>query len=95
MTTVRLTGRGIRIDDVVAVARQGAKVEIAPEALERVARARQALDRAAASGQQIYGLNTGLGANLKTAVSGDASVAARTISWGRASPTAPPRPAMS
>lgn len=83
MTTVTLTGRGIGIDDVVAVARHGAKVEITPEAMERVARAREALDRAAASGQQIYGLNTGLGANLKTAVSGDVSAFQRQLAAGR------------
>ena len=48
MTSVMLTGRGIGIEDVVAVALRGAKVAVAPEALERVARAREALDRAAA-----------------------------------------------
>jgi histidine ammonia-lyase len=83
MTTVRLTGQGIGIDDVVAVARHGAKIVTAPEAMERVAQARAALDRAAASGQQIYGLNTGLGANLKTAVSGDVSAFQRQLIAGR------------
>lgn len=83
MTPVTLTGRGIGIEDVAAVARRGVRVEIAPEAMERVAWARQALDRVAASGQQIYGLNTGLGANLKTAVSGDTAAFQRQLVAGR------------
>ena len=43
MTTVVLTGRGVGIDEIVAVAVHGAGVEIAPDALQHVARARAAL----------------------------------------------------
>lgn len=83
MTTVVLTGQGVTVEDVVTVARQAAKVEIAPEALKRVAQARKALDKAAATGQQIYGLNTGLGANLKTAVAGDPAAFQNQLVLGR------------
>ena len=73
MTAVHFTGRGgPSIEDVVAVARHAAPVEIGPPILERLAQARAVLDRVAAAGQPIYGLNTGLGAKSATALDGDA-----------------------
>ncbi len=70
MTPVDLTGSGIAIADIVAIARKDASVGIADEVRERLVVARRILEDAAAAGQQIYGMNTGLGANLKTAVTG-------------------------
>lgn len=90
MTPITLTGDGIGIEHVVAVARRGAKVRIAPQAIVRVKLARDVLDTVAASGQQIYGLNTGLGANLKTAVSGDASAFQRQLIAGRSAAVGEP-----
>ncbi|TIM00118.1 MAG: histidine ammonia-lyase, partial [Mesorhizobium sp.] len=49
----------------------------------RLEKARKVLDQAAASGQKIYGLNTGLGANLGTAVDGDAGAFQRQLLEGR------------
>jgi histidine ammonia-lyase len=92
VTALVLTGSGIRIEDVVAVAREGSRVEIAPEITERLAKARAALDRAAASGQKIYGLNTGLGANLGTSVAGDASAFQRQLLEGRSGAVGEPLP---
>ncbi|TIP77774.1 MAG: histidine ammonia-lyase, partial [Mesorhizobium sp.] len=83
MSALVLTGAGIRVEDVAAVARDGRKVEVAPAVMERLDRARKVLDRAAASGQPIYGVNTGLGANLGTSVSGDASAFQRQLLDGR------------
>lgn len=60
MSTVVFAGAGTTIADVAAIARKDATVEIAPNVYERLTRARALLDKAAASGQQIYGLNTGL-----------------------------------
>ncbi|WP_454857391.1 HAL/PAL/TAL family ammonia-lyase [Rhizobium binxianense] len=71
MSRVLLTRSGTTIADIVAVARRDAVVEACPEVGDRLASARRILEKAAASGQQIYGMNTGLGANLKTAVTGD------------------------
>ena len=69
---VCLDGSRIRIADIVAVAREGAMVEVKPEVPERLRQARAILEKAAGGGQQIYGMNTGLGANLRTSVgSGD------------------------
>ena len=83
MSPLVLTGAGVSIEDVAAVAREACKVEVTPTVLERLFKARQVLDQAAASGQQIYGLNTGLGANLGTPVSGDASAFQRQLLDGR------------
>jgi histidine ammonia-lyase len=54
------------IADIVAVARAGALVEIAPAARERLERARHAIEAAAARGDKVYGLTTGLGAAVDT-----------------------------
>ncbi|TPL90506.1 histidine ammonia-lyase [Mesorhizobium sp. B2-3-13] len=83
MTALVLTGAGVRIGDVAAVAREARKVEIEPDVIGRLEKARKVLDQAAASGQQIYGLNTGLGANLGTSVEGDASAFQRQLLEGR------------
>ncbi|MBZ9967691.1 histidine ammonia-lyase [Mesorhizobium sp. BR1-1-2] len=83
MSALVLTGSGISVAEVVAVAREARRVEIGPGVLGRLEKARKVLDQAAAAGQQIYGLNTGLGANLGTAVKGDASAFQRQLLEGR------------
>jgi histidine ammonia-lyase len=83
MSALILTGAGISVEDVAAVARGGRKVEVEPAVIERLDKARTVLDQAAASGQQIYGLNTGLGANLGTSVEGDAGAFQRQLLEGR------------
>ena len=49
--TITLTGAGLTVDDVCAVARERAPVDIAPEALRRVREARDVVDRVLASGE--------------------------------------------
>ncbi|MBZ9797811.1 histidine ammonia-lyase [Mesorhizobium sp. ES1-4] len=83
MSALVLTGAGVGVGDVATVAREARKVEIGPGVLGRLEKARKVLDQAAASGQQIYGLNTGLGANLGTSVEGDASAFQRQLLEGR------------
>ncbi|RUU24896.1 histidine ammonia-lyase, partial [Mesorhizobium sp. M6A.T.Ca.TU.002.02.2.1] len=83
MSALILTGADIRVEDVAAVARDGRKVEVASIVIDRLERARKVLDRVAASGQPIYGLNTGLGANLGASISGDASAFQRQLLEGR------------
>ena len=87
-----LTGKGIGVADVAAVAREGAQVEIAPDVMARVREGARVLDRAAASGQAIYGLNTGLGANLGTSVNGDAGAFQRQLLEGRSGAVGEPLP---
>ncbi|MBZ9742952.1 MULTISPECIES: histidine ammonia-lyase [unclassified Mesorhizobium] len=83
MSALVLTGTGVSVGVVAAVAREARKVEIGAEIIGRLEKARKVLDQAAASGQQIYGLNTGLGANLGTSVEGDASAFQRQLLEGR------------
>jgi histidine ammonia-lyase len=68
--TVVLDGHGLDLDDVVAVARGGARVDLAPAAVERMGRSRQVLERAAAAGEPIYGYSTGVGALKRVALQG-------------------------
>ena len=49
-------------DDVVRVAREGARVTIGSEARDAIARARQHVDDLAASDTPVYGVSTGFGA---------------------------------
>ncbi len=74
MTVVTLGGaRPLTVEDVCAVARNGARLEVTGDVAARLIRARSVLDAAAARGQAIYGYNTGLGAKSSTAVEGDAA----------------------
>jgi len=67
MPTITLDGRSLSIADVVAVARQGATVAIAPGALGGVRASRAAVEAAIARGETMYGVNTGFGklANIR------------------------------
>ncbi len=68
MTTIRLSGSGVTISDIAAIARRPVQVLTDERVMARLVEARLLLERVAASGEPIYGMNTGLGANLKTAV---------------------------
>ena len=54
--------RPLSPDDVVRVAREGARVTIGSEAREAIARARKHVDDLAASDTPVYGVSTGFGA---------------------------------
>src|SRR5690349_3811138 len=56
-----LDGHSLSIADVVAVARHGVRVAIAPHALAAVTASRRTVEAAAARGDTIYGVNTGFG----------------------------------
>src|SRR5829696_6833008 len=58
---VTLTGDDLTIEDVVRVARRGAVVEVSRQALDRVRRARDVVDRVLERGDLVYGMNTGVG----------------------------------
>ena len=60
-----LTGRDLDIATLARIAREGNEVSLAAEARERVMAAREVVERAAAGEEPVYGLNTGLGGNLK------------------------------
>jgi histidine ammonia-lyase len=71
LTTVVLDGRSLTIDEVVAVAREGAEVRLAPDAVERMRETRAVVERALARGDAVYGLTTGVGAKKKVSVAAD------------------------
>ncbi|MGD0982622.1 MAG: aromatic amino acid ammonia-lyase [Acidimicrobiales bacterium] len=58
---VELTGDDLSVQDVVAVARGRTRVALSAEALRRMRQARDVVDAILASGEPVYGLNTGLG----------------------------------
>ena len=60
MRPILLTGFDLTLDEVLAVARGGALVEIDPAALETMGRARAVADRAIAEGTAAYGVTTGV-----------------------------------
>ena len=61
MDGVVLTGADLTLDDVLAVARGRAQVEIAPAALALMVRAHDVADRAIDGGADAYGVTTGVG----------------------------------
>jgi histidine ammonia-lyase len=62
MRTVKV-GRGpVTFEDVVAVARQGAPVELTAEAMSAIAQARRVVEELAAAPVPAYGISTGFGA---------------------------------
>ena len=65
-----LDGRSLTVAEVVRVARQGGvRVVVDPTARETLLRSRQLVERAVATGQTMYGINTGFGklANVRIA----------------------------
>jgi histidine ammonia-lyase len=59
---VVVTGQPLTPADVLAVAREGAAVRLAPEALANLAEGRATIDRLAAGDTPAYGVSTGFGA---------------------------------
>ncbi|MET9622492.1 histidine ammonia-lyase [Streptomyces sp. NPDC006464] len=62
MHTVVLGTSGTTAQDVVDVARHGARVELSPEAVQALAAARAVVDALAAKPEPVYGVSTGFGA---------------------------------
>ena len=66
--TVVLRGSGLTVEDVVRVARAGERVELAPEAMERMRETRALVERVVARGDEVYGTTTGVGSRKKIRV---------------------------
>ena len=65
---VTIDGRHLHPAAVRAIARDGAPVRVDPEARRRMAAAAEIVARAAAAGEPVYGVTTGLGARATQAV---------------------------
>ena len=59
--TLIIKGAGLRIEDVVNVARHNEKVELHPDALERIQVCRAMLEKKIQAREIMYGVNTGIG----------------------------------
>src|SRR5436853_3647960 len=68
-----IDGRSLDLDDVIAVARKGEPVRLAPAAAKRVDASRHALEKVIAKGTLAYGIKTGFGELANVAIS-DADV---------------------
>jgi len=60
--TITLNSSGLTMDQVVEVARNGAKIEISEEALEKMAATRSHIETLAKAEVPVYGISTGFGA---------------------------------
>src|SRR5579862_7237320 len=60
-STVQLSGNDLTFEQLYAVALHGAKVSLAPDAIERMKASRAIVDRVVSSGETAYGINTGFG----------------------------------
>ena len=69
MRKVIVDGESLTIEDVVAVARENVKVEIAEKVKNQVINSRKILEELLNSGKVIYGVNTGFGALANVKIS--------------------------
>src|SRR5512143_2536796 len=67
--TITLNGSSLTIEKLVAIARDNEKVELAPEALERIKVCRAMLEEKLAKKEVMYGTNTGIGEFSETMLS--------------------------
>lgn len=58
---VAIDGESLTIDDVVQVARNNKKVELAVSAIEQIKKSRDVIESAIKEGRTVYGVNTGFG----------------------------------
>jgi histidine ammonia-lyase len=59
--TIVLNGSSLTIEKIVSIARHGEKVELAPDALERIKACRAMLEEKVKAHEIMYGVNTGIG----------------------------------
>jgi histidine ammonia-lyase len=68
---VSLNGASLSLEEVRRVAAAGEAVEIAPEAVQRMAASRAAVERLAAGEEAVYAVNTGVGYLADTRISAE------------------------
>ena len=71
MTTIVLTGDGLRAEDVVAVARQDSTVTVSPSAIAAMEASAAIVERLAAGDEPVYGVSTGFGSLATTPIPAD------------------------
>ena len=73
MQEVVINGRELTIEQLVSVARHGARVTLAEETYAGIDRAEQLVETIVAEGRRVYGISTGFGEFSKVAVSREES----------------------
>ncbi|HAH06726.1 MAG TPA: phenylalanine ammonia-lyase, partial [Elusimicrobia bacterium] len=58
---IKVGAGALTIENVVDVARHGEKVELAPDAVERIKKCRGMLEKKIIAREIMYGVNTGIG----------------------------------
>ncbi|OQY04371.1 MAG: hypothetical protein B6I20_03205, partial [Bacteroidetes bacterium 4572_117] len=58
---IQITGDGLTIEKVVDVARNNKKVELHPDAINRINKCRAMLEEKIEAKEIMYGVNTGIG----------------------------------
>jgi histidine ammonia-lyase len=91
---LELTGRGLTVEAIVGVARQGIPVALHSDAIARIESGRAVVERYLEEGREAYGLTTGLGARVGIRVS-EADLGAVSLQTirGRANAVGPRLPA--
>ncbi len=69
--TITLDGSGLTIEKLVRIARDGEKVELHPQALERILTCRAMVEGKIQAGETMYGVNTGIGEFSEVVLSDD------------------------
>jgi len=90
---VVLDGNSLSIERICAVARQGAKVSVSPEAKIKMQRSRDVIERGVAAGEAIYGVTTGIGEFARIKISPEQSAELqRRIVYSHSAGTGDPQP---
>ena len=90
---VVLDGETLTIEQVAAVARQGARVSVSEEARAKVQRSRDCLEKCVADGVAVYGVTTGIGEFARIRISPEQSAElSRRIVYSHSAGTGDPQP---
>ena len=65
---IELSGTGLRVADVIAVAREDAEINLAEDAREAMAKSAEIVQRLASSAEPVYGVSTGFGSLAMTPI---------------------------
>ena len=61
MTTIKIDGNHLTLDNIVAVARDNVKIELTSESIQNIETSRRYVDELVESGEIVYGITTGFG----------------------------------
>ena len=90
---ISIDGNHLSIEEVVAVARQGEQVSLAPEARQRMLQSDRWVQEIVAGGEPVYGINTGFGIFAEQRIPpGDSARLSRNLILSHAVATGPELP---